>query len=393
MVYDVANVMVGIARQRPTRGGARLYGVAAWTPQRIQQRGFLSTTSGDPREARWFTSANGTQEIIVGATDVGLSWLRLAARVRVASGATYTPLVSQDINGDGLSNDRAFIFDPLRTSDTSLARGLTQLLTDSDSQVRSCLSRQLQQVAEPNSCRTGWTAQLDLAVNANPSIGFGAGRRWRLSATLVNANSALVRLFRLQNSVFGRSALISPDPRLLQVIGFDPAQNAFRYRVNQRFGRSMDNGAFAQWPPFEVHVGVQVPLDRSRNIIRASAPREGAMDDSARIASVRNELVGRFFKTPPVDTVLAYRDTLGLTDDQVTSIRATTALFAQQQLEILAPLVRYALSRPTESDSKAFNERLLATDAQLRPARHQARQRILSFLTIEQRGLYAILVR
>lgn len=393
MVYDAANVMLGIARQRPTRRGARYYGVAAWTPQRIQQRGFLSTTSGDPRQASWFSSANGTKEIIVGATDVALSWFRLAARVRVASGMAYTPLVSQDINGDGLSNDRAFIFDPLRTRDTSLARGLTQLLTDSDSRVRSCLNRQRQQIAEPNSCRTDWTAQVDLAVHANPSVGFGAGRRWRLSATLVNANSALVRLFRLQNSVFGRSALTSPDPRLLQVIGFDQAQNAFRYRVNQQFGRSMDNGAFARWPPFEVHVGVQVPLDRSRNIIRASVPRERAVDDSARIASVRQELVRRFFNAPPVDTVLAYRDTLGLTADQVRSIRATTAQFAQHQIEILAPLVEYALSQPTESDGEAFNARLLTTDAQLSPARDQARQRILSFLTIEQRVLFATLVR
>jgi hypothetical protein len=393
MAYDVANVVLGVARQRPMRSGARVYGVAAWTPQRTQQRGFLSTTSGDPRLASWFASANASQELIVGATDVALSWFRLAARIRFASGAAFTPLVLQDINGDGLSNDRAFLFDPSQSSDTALARGLTELLNTSDGRVRSCLTRQSQQVAAANSCRTGWTAQVDLAVNATPSVGFGAGRRWKLTATLVNANSAFVRIFGLENSIFGRSALNSPDPRLLQVVGFDPTRGAFRYRVNQQFGRSLDNGAFTQWPPFEVHVGVQVPLDKPRSILRASAPRARATNDSASVSRVRQELVSRFFNAAPVDTVLVYRDTLGLTDDQVTSIRTIARSLAERQNDILTPLVSYALSNPTESESKDFNARLRATDALLRPAREQARQRVLSFLTLEQRVRYATLVR
>ena len=39
-------------------------------------------------------------------------WVNIDAFGRVASGRQYTPMVGGDINGDGLSNDRAFVFNP-----------------------------------------------------------------------------------------------------------------------------------------------------------------------------------------------------------------------------------------------------------------------------------------
>jgi hypothetical protein len=39
-------------------------------------------------------------------------WFSVAATRRAASGAPFTPVVDGDINGDGLWNDRAFVFSP-----------------------------------------------------------------------------------------------------------------------------------------------------------------------------------------------------------------------------------------------------------------------------------------
>ena len=56
-----------------------------------------------------------------------LQLLRLRARELVRqfrSGKPFTPIVRGDMNGDGYSNDRAFIFDPAATTDPALANGM-----------------------------------------------------------------------------------------------------------------------------------------------------------------------------------------------------------------------------------------------------------------------------
>src|SRR5690348_17913161 len=39
----------------------------------------------------------------------------------VRSGSLFTPMIAGDVNGDGYLNDRAFVFDPARVADTSVA--------------------------------------------------------------------------------------------------------------------------------------------------------------------------------------------------------------------------------------------------------------------------------
>ena len=41
---------------------------------------------------------------------------------RLQSGLPYTPMVSGDVNGDGFANDRAFIYDPSRSSELARER-------------------------------------------------------------------------------------------------------------------------------------------------------------------------------------------------------------------------------------------------------------------------------
>jgi hypothetical protein len=46
---------------------------------------------------------------------------------RVQSGNPFTPSVSGDVNGDGYNNDRAYIFDPARTSDRARRASMSSL--------------------------------------------------------------------------------------------------------------------------------------------------------------------------------------------------------------------------------------------------------------------------
>lgn len=53
-------------------------------------------------------------------------WALFTASWQLRSGTAFTPVVAGDINGDGIVNDGAFVFNPSQTTDTSV----TQLLFD-----------------------------------------------------------------------------------------------------------------------------------------------------------------------------------------------------------------------------------------------------------------------
>ncbi len=96
---------------------------------RAEARGF-SSTAGNPFDVQW-ARANGDYRHQIQYTlaynffnAVRVSWTG-----RFQSGTPFTPTVQGDVNGDGYSNDRAFIFDPAHTADPTLAASMRQLPT------------------------------------------------------------------------------------------------------------------------------------------------------------------------------------------------------------------------------------------------------------------------
>src|SRR5262249_46400480 len=107
------------------------------------------------------------------------------------SGVPFTPAIATDVNGDGLANDRAFVFDPAPVKDTSLANGLQRLLTSSPSTVRDCIARQLGRAAERNSCEAPWSASLNVNVVLDGSIVSERLSRLAFALNLTNPLSGL----------------------------------------------------------------------------------------------------------------------------------------------------------------------------------------------------------
>src|SRR5262249_22663932 len=91
-----------------------------------------------------------------------------SAAVQAASGQRYTPMIAGDVNGDGLSNDRAFVFDPAKTTDTATAAAMRSLLTTGTRSARDCLEQQLNALAGRGSCQAPWTAIGGLQLKFNP---------------------------------------------------------------------------------------------------------------------------------------------------------------------------------------------------------------------------------
>ena len=287
------------------------------------------TTAGDPNEFPWGTSDFERRHSLVGTTTwLVKPWLDLTSVVRLTSGAPFTPRVGSDINGDGARNDRAFIFnpaDPTIATDTALVNGMQRLLATGPRDARECLLKQLGVVAGRNSCTGSWTPSVDLQANIRPDLGSLLGRRLMISVSAINPLAGLDQLVHGSNNLKGWGQPNRADPTLLYVRGFDPSTSSFIYTVNDRFG---DNPArrTAIRSPFQLALQARLQLgpDRQRELL------EGTLRgiNGARAAGGRG---GRNFDIRtivervapnPVSAIIALKDTLQLSAEQVTRLQA-----------------------------------------------------------------------
>lgn len=392
--YHAAQLTVPFAPPRPLFGKVPVYFVYSFNSQRREQRGFGGTTAGDPFATEWVDGQQAMHQFIVGATNMKVWWFTWAMRLNVLSSMAYTPVVAQDINGDGLSNDRAFIANPATVADTALARQMSALVAAAPGGARDCLQAQFGVIAGTNSCRTPWQAQLDLNLAFTPPQSFGAGSRLRITTTLLNAGGALVRLFGLENTPLGTSsASTNVDPRLLYVTGFDPVNQRFKYKVNQLFGEPLDYGTTRRrYPPFQLQVGVEyrfgypptAQIARNAGVFSASGDTAGL---AAQVRVRLTQLVGG----DPVARILAYRDSLALTPDQISSLDAISRDFAQRLDSIQRPAIAYMVSRGKKLTNDEYINQQIAVGTPSRVLSDAAKQKAIAFLLPEQRAKYEAL--
>ena len=100
-------------------------------------------------------------------------------------GLPYTPIVRTDVNGDGLANDRAFIFDPRRAVDSAVASRMRQLLATAPGNACACLEQQLGRAAAQNSGELPWSAAFKASLRLDGGQLF---HRDRLAVTINFAN-------------------------------------------------------------------------------------------------------------------------------------------------------------------------------------------------------------
>src|SRR5690606_7550621 len=124
----------------------------------------------------------------------------------------YTPMVAGDINGDGLRNDIAFIYDPVVAADPEVAAGMQRLLSTLDGGAAACLRSQLGRVAERNSCTGPWQPSLDLQVNWRPGM---FDNRLAISFSTINLLGGLDELFHGADGLKGWGAFAQPNSTLL----------------------------------------------------------------------------------------------------------------------------------------------------------------------------------
>jgi hypothetical protein len=317
--------------------------------------GGIPTTAADPRIAEWAsTDIEQRHAFQLSANRRFNSRVTVNLVGRVLSGTPFTPLVEGDINGDGVPNDRAFVFDASSAADPEIRRGMAELLDVAPSATRACLLRQAGRIAERNSCRTPWTPYLDVQMNVSP----GGVRNSRVVFAIIaqNATAGLDYLVHGPDRLRGWGQNPLPDPVLLRVRGFDPRARAFRYEVNPRFGPEPTRSGRL---PFTLRIQGRITLGAdpaTQALVASVASMQGSMSPS----ELEADLVRRWRNVPARVLQYAQVSPLGLTAEQAAGLRVAADSVAQR----VGTITKALAEASALSVSGAANSRDLLSEAQ-----------------------------
>ncbi len=327
-----------------------------------QVRGFTSTV-GNPLNVEWYRSANASRHQIV--YSLGYNFfdaVRVTWNGNVRSGTLFTPTISGDVNGDGYSNDRAFVPNPTTTTDPALAASMSQLLASASGNVRSCLQKQLGSLATRNSCEGPITHTANMNISFNP-LKLGLPQRATFSFAISNPLGAADLLLHGENHLVGWGTNTQPDQALLYVRGFDATTQRFKYEVNQRFGST--NPAFnTVRTPVIVTAQLRFDLGPTREkqslVQQLNAGRRSG-GNKVTEAALRAAYASSGGLVNPMSTILRQADSLKLSGPQADSLATLNRWYIIRMDSAWAPVTKYLAALPNDfSDDDVYDRYLTA---------------------------------
>ena len=294
----------------------------SWNRRLVQ--GFSSTT-GNPLDRQWGSNDINAEHLVQLSLNYNLwNTFRLNWSISARSGLPITPRIAGDVNGDGYSNDRAFVFDPAKTADSALAAQMRQILDSGSPIARDCLRRQLGQLSKLASCRGPWALMgsntLNIALNP---IKLRLPQRAQLRLQLGNPLGALDLAMHGSGNIRGWGQSVSPDQTLLYVRGFDPETKQFKYEVNQRFGSTRPQQSVSRGSPVTMTALLSLDLGPARERQSLTQMLDRGRKDKEQ--QKQNELSIKSMYSSgnmpnPMTTMLRQADQLKLTPEQADSI-------------------------------------------------------------------------
>ena len=323
---------------------------------RERTRGFNSTI-GNPLEIEWARSAGSRHQISYGLGYNFWGYVNVNWNGQFNSGRAFTPMIIGDVNGDGYSNDRAFVFDPATTADPTLASEIQQLLATSD-EARECLGKQLGRLATRNSCRGPWTTSGSLNIRLDP-VKFRMPQRAQVQFSVSNPLGAADLMVNGSDGLKGWGQRSGPDQALLYVRGFDPATQRYRYEVNRRFGSTRPAFNTLQNPvilttSFRFDIGPT----RERQSLMQQLGR-GRTEPGSKYPETLFRSSGASGIPNTMAIILRQQDTLQLTAEQADSIATLNRRYTIATDSIWGPIAKDYYELPIEFDRGAAYERYI----------------------------------
>lgn len=367
---------------------------------RDQSNGFpfandLANTAGDPRRNEWGTSDLERRHSFLATGLLAFPHsLELGVVARALSGARYTPMVNGDVNGDGIRNDRAFIFSTIvlaspGVSDTAVINGMQRLLASSDGRTRDCLTAQTGRIAARNSCTTSWYPLLDLQLNWRPP-GTWLDRRLTVSLVALNTLAGVDRILHGAGRMKGWGQPSFPDRTLLNVTGFDSTARTFKYAVNEHFGnRSGAANPFRVPFQFGLQMNLQLGADPQRETLRNVYELPGATGED-KPSTIRDLKARIYLNFPlPIAMTLAEADSLelNLTAEQLARLHVLDDSIRAQADTIVGAIAEILWSAGPNPDPGAVAPKLAKTQPEALGLIQNSAAALESILTPQQWAL------
>ena len=354
-------------RLSPIARGFQRFGWSAgytYTYVREQVAGFQSTP-GNPLAREWAVASIGPHQLSYNLRYNFFDYVTVNWNGQFRSGAGFTPIVANDLNGDGYTNDRAFIHDPRTEADATLRGELQQLYATLPNATRRCLERQLGRVAERNSCRAPWasTATLNLTLDR---ARFRMPQRASVNLSIDNPLGAADLLFNGADNLRGWGQNPFPDQALLYVRGFDAATQRFRYEVNQRFGQTRPQFLTLR-SPVTMTVSMRIDLgptleSQMLDQMLSQGRTRGTIRPPER--ELRTMIVQGV--SNPMTSILRQQDSLRLDARQADSIAVLNRRYAYRADSIWLPVARRLSALPVNFNlDAAYADFLVARRAQV----------------------------
>ena len=321
-----------------------------YSNNREQFRGFNSTV-GNPLDVQWGRGGFDSRHQINYTLRYNFfDAIRVNWNGRFSSGGAFTPSISGDVNGDGYSNDRAFIFDPSTAGDPVVASAMQTLLKDGSKAARDCLSTQLGKLAAYGSCQGPWSSSANLSFALNP-LKFRLPQRATLSFAVNNPLGAADILLHGENKLHGWGQRAFADPTLLYVRGFDPVHNRYIYDVNSRFGST--NPQFQRFrSPVTITMALRIDVgpSRERQTLTQQLDRGRARTGNEMSDAMLKSIYGNGGVLNPMAQMLRQSDTLELTGPQADSLAAMNRRYTIELDSIWSPVAKYWSTLPKDYD-------------------------------------------
>jgi hypothetical protein len=365
----------------PTRFGWS----AAYTYSHIREQvsGF-SSTAGNPLSVEWARSGQGPHQINYNLRYRFFNAVDVTWNGSFRSGSAFTPTVAGDINGDGYSNDRAYIFAPASTTDPALAAEMQELLQNSSGATRECLQKQLGSIAMRNSCRGPWSSSASLNITLDRAK-FRMPDRAAVSFSLSNPLGAADLLVNGSGDLRGWGQNPFPDQSLLYVRGFDANTQQYRYEVNQRFGATRPQFITLRTP---VTLTASIKYDLGPTREKQSLVQQlnsGRTQPGSRSPESMFRSAGSNSVLNPMSTILRQQDSLRLTTLQADSIASMNRRYTYRADSLWTPVARYLATLPKDyNDDEAYARYLNARRTQV-DMLTEIVQAVRQLLTPEQR--------
>ena len=324
-------------------------------------RGFSGTTTGNPLDVEWARSSFDARHQIVYSLGynffdaVRLNWFG-----QFRSGTPFTPMVAGDVNGDGWSNDRAFIFNPAQSGDPALSSAMQSLLGSGSNAARACLSSQLGKLSQRNSCEGPWTSTATLSINFNPAK-IRMPQRASLSFQLSNPIGAADLLLHGSSGLRGWGQPANPDNALLYVRGFDPVNKRYQYEVNQRFGATDPARSTFRLPTtLTAMLRMDIGPTRERQMLSQQLDRGRRTQGQKLPEPILRAMFNGGGLPNPMATILRQQDSLKLTAQQADSIATLNRWYVTRSDSIWAPVARYLGGLPDQYDQGDAYDRYIS---------------------------------